>query len=288
MRRSRARRGASFLCLGMLASVAITAHAKLDLRKVNHVIILMQENHSFDTYFGVLPYVPAGPYHPGPCTSSDHACVDGLTCALAGSGRSCTNSNADDDASTVLSFHSMNYCPGPDLRHDWPASHQEVNFLNPASALLASPMDGFVLVNDGAGVSVPDGTGQPDVNGESPTEDDTMGHYDQTDLPFYYGLAQTFAIDDRYFSSVVDPAFGSNALGTNPTLFENDEHPPTDIRAGQFFVSQIVNAFRASACWGDSILFITYDEHGGFYDHVAPPKARQGGLPNPDGISPGH
>ncbi len=381
-------RGAKlFWCLAMLGVSAVPASATGNLQSVNHIIIVMQENHSFDNYFGVLPYVPAGPYHPGPCTSSDHACVDGLTCALAGSGLSCTNSNVDDDASTVLSFHSMNYCPGPDLRHDWPASHHEGNFLNPASALLASPMDGFVLVNDGAGVSVPDGTGQPDVNGESPTEDDTMGHYDQTDLPFYYGLAQTFAIDDRYFSSVVgptfpnrsyelaatsfghvttaeifpplppavpfpggykpitgtildlldlhgvswtnyffdvpttaifrgfdmshwapvpalfatlasptcvlpavsfvDPAFGSNALGTNPTLFENDEHPPTDIRAGQFFVSQIVNAFRASACWGDSILFITYDEHGGFYDHVAPPKARQGGLPNPDGISPG-
>src|SRR2546425_13072089 len=111
-----------FVFLASLGGHAVAARADGDLNKVKHLIVVMQENHSFDNYFGVLPYVPAGPYHPGPCTSSDHACVDGLTCALAGSGLSCTNSNVDDDASTVLSFHSMNYCPGPDLRHDWPAS----------------------------------------------------------------------------------------------------------------------------------------------------------------------
>jgi phospholipase C len=33
------------------------------LHKVNHIIIVMQENHSFDNYFGVLPYAPGSPYH---------------------------------------------------------------------------------------------------------------------------------------------------------------------------------------------------------------------------------
>ncbi len=87
--------------------------------------------------------------------------------------------------------------------------------------------------------------------------------------------------------SFVDPAFGNDAFGTNPTLVEFDEHPPTDIRAGQLFVSSVVAAVRASPCWDDSVVFITYDEHGGFFDHVAPPKAKQGGSRTPDGISPG-
>src|SRR2546426_1775961 len=98
MLRSRARRGASFLCVTMLASVAITAHAKGDLRKVNHVIIVMQENHSFDNYFGVLPYVPRGPYHAGPCARGDHRCVDGLACEREGSSLDCRNWNLDADA----------------------------------------------------------------------------------------------------------------------------------------------------------------------------------------------
>jgi hypothetical protein len=65
---------------------------------------VMQENHSFDNYFGVLPYVPGGLYHHGPCRPEDHACVDGLSCASSGFGLACSNSNRDDDGSTVISF----------------------------------------------------------------------------------------------------------------------------------------------------------------------------------------
>jgi phospholipase C len=81
----------------------------------------------------------------------------------------------------------------------------------------------------------------------------------------------------------VDPAFGIFPDGPA----ENDEHPGSDIRIGQNHVAQIVNAIRNSPNWKNSIIFITYDEHGGFYDHVGPPAAPQGGALNPDGISPG-
>src|SRR5437868_3966218 len=201
MLRSRAHRGASFLCLGMLASVAIAAHAKGDLRKVNHVIIVMQENHSFDNYFGVLPYVPGGPYHAGPCHHGDHSCVDGLSCSRGSGGLSCRNSNVANDGTAVRSFRLQTFCPGTDLNHEWPGSHLEANFNNPALTRLASPNDGFVRVND----TVPANA--------------TMGYYDQTDLPFYYGLAQTFAISDRYFSSVVGPTFPNRSYALAATSF---------------------------------------------------------------------
>jgi phospholipase C len=108
-----------------LAALASPAHGDGDLKKVNHVVIVMQENHSFDNYFGALPYAPGGPYHPGPCSPHDHACVDGLSCtAGAGGTLKCTNANRDDDRRKVAAFHAKTYCPGPDLRHDWPGSHQ--------------------------------------------------------------------------------------------------------------------------------------------------------------------
>jgi phospholipase C len=53
------------------------------------------------------------------------------------------------------------------------------------------------------------------------------------------------------------------------------------------FVSRVVNAIRSGPYWKDSVIFITYDEHGGFYDHVSPPEAPQGPAGTPDGISPG-
>jgi phospholipase C len=82
--------------------------------------------------------------------------------------------------------------------------------------------------------------------------------------------------------SFVDPNFGLTG-----TAAENDEHPPTDIQRGQFYVSQIINAVRNSSSWKDSIIFLTYDEHGGFYDHAVPAPAPQNHALNPDGINPG-
>ena len=112
---------ASALC-SLAASwlLAASARAEGDLHKVNHIIIVMQENRSFDHYFGALPYVPGGPYHGGACSKNDHRCVDGLSCTADSLGNfSCANSNLDDDGSLVHSFHEQSYCVGPDLDHSW-------------------------------------------------------------------------------------------------------------------------------------------------------------------------
>src|SRR5215469_15891722 len=82
------------------------AFADGPLKKVNHIIIVMQENHSFDNYFGALAYAPGSPYHNGngACAATDHSCVDGLTCTVTNGTFSCTNSNLDDNGSTVFAF----------------------------------------------------------------------------------------------------------------------------------------------------------------------------------------
>jgi phospholipase C len=51
----------------------------------------------------------------------------------------------------------------------------------------------------------------------------------------------------------------------------SDDHPPSDIRAGQALVLELYEALSRSPVWDDTLLVIVYDEHGGFYDHVAPP-----------------
>ena len=69
---------ASLVCsLAAFATPVTTAQAEGDLHKVNHIIIVMQENHSFDNYFGALPYDPASPYHGGACAKNDHSCEIG-------------------------------------------------------------------------------------------------------------------------------------------------------------------------------------------------------------------
>ncbi len=58
-----------------------------------------------------------------------------------------------------------------------------------------------------------------------------------------------------------------------PTAGQHNEHPPKSIQAGQKFVADIISAVMKSPNWPRTALFFTYDEHGGFYDHVPPPAA---------------
>jgi len=67
----------------------------------------------------------------------------------------------------------------------------------------------------------------------------------------------------------------------------SNEHPSTDIQRGQAWISALLTELRNGPYWKDSAVLITYDEAGGFYDHVKPPKAPQGGARTPDGLDPG-
>jgi phospholipase C len=58
-------------------------------------------------------------------------------------------------------------------------------------------------------------------------------------------------------------------LGPN----SNDDHPPEDVTAGQDLVLTIYHALRRSKAWQKTLFLITYDEHGGFFDHVPPPPS---------------
>jgi phospholipase C len=64
---------------------------------------------------------------------------------------------------------------------------------------------------------------------------------------------------------------------------EDDDHPDADMLRGQIFLKRVYDALTSNrALWENTLLIITYDEHGGFYDHVIPPVADvldpQGGL----------
>lgn len=83
----------------------------------------------------------------------------------------------------------------------------------------------------------------------------------------------------------VDPHFnGDGSAGTS-----TDDHPLADIRNGQAFVSRIYDAVTSSPNWANTVLIFNYDEWGGFYDHVPPPLAPQTELDPglPDGGNDG-
>jgi phospholipase C len=106
------------------------------------------------------------------------------------------------------------------------------------------------------------------------------GKYYFTDVPFvlvwgnkYLPIAHTFpefladaAAGTLPAVSFLDPKFQDEDQGTS-----GDDHPHADIRVGDAFLSQAFHAVANGPGWSKTVFVITYDEWGGFFDHVAPP-----------------
>src|SRR5271169_3337123 len=96
----------------------------------------------------------------------------------------------------------------------------------------------------------------------------------------HYRLFQQFLADAHTGSlpnySFIEPRYFTDLF---KSFIPNDEHPPHNIVYGEQLIAAVYNAVRSSPCWKQTLLIITYDEHGGCYDHVPPPAA----IP-PDGI----
>lgn len=94
--------------------------------------------------------------------------------------------------------------------------------------------------------------------------DDFLDACDQDKLPPY---------------SFIEPRY--NADDTN-NFAANDQHPDHDVAEGETLIHDVYNAIRKKpSVWNSTVLLVVYDEHGGLYDHVAPPS----GIPNPDGMN---
>lgn len=299
---------------------------------IDHILVLMMENRSFDEYFSHLPEAGQPDVEvPSPTWSNPRA-----------------------DGPAVMPFPDTTYCVS-DLDHEWTGTHQEWN---------DGMMNGFVTTNDALG-----------------TGERAMAYMTQAQLPFYYGLATTFAIADHFYSSLLGPTFPNRMFALAATSFgltyniplaeqdtaahpvnqifarldaagidwkdyapglrsaavfvyytvfrrqtaahmanidqlmadlssgslppfafiepsysgtgatRYDEHPPGAPQTGEAWVERIARAVMASPAWARTALFIVYDEHGGFADHVAPPPAcppddHEPVGPNPDGGVP--
>jgi phospholipase C len=72
--------------------------------------------------------------------------------------------------------------------------------------------------------------------------------------------------------SFIEPNYGHYLIGGHFKC-GNSQHPLDDITRGERLIKDVYEAIRSSPHWERSLLIVTYDEHGGFYDHVPPPPA---------------
>ncbi len=327
------------------------------LADVEHVVILIQENRSFDHYFG------------------SYKGVRGFSDSSRAYKQPYPANTAASPAGLLYPFHldstKWNAACTHDIDHSWIVQHQSWN--NGAN-------DGFV-------------TSHIPINANDAVL--TMGYYTRGDLPYLYAVADAFTVCDSYHCSVIGPTDpnrlytmaasidpgGTNGgpllqtlVGNRPSLygkltyttmpeqlqtrgiswkvystpdqsiqsgivsdnvlayFKNfqdsstqlyknafgpqfptdfvadatsgnlpqvswiipsvveSDHPPSPSLLGELTLATIINALTSNpAQWAKTVLLVTYDENGGFFDHVAPPTAPPGtpgeyitGTPVPD------
>ena len=72
----------------------------------------------------------------------------------------------------------------------------------------------------------------------------------------------------------------SSGINVTTGIGSSDQHPDHDMAAGEALYKSVYEALRASPQWNETLFVLTYDEHGGFYDHVPPPQ----GVPPPSPV----
>ncbi len=182
-----------------------------DLGAIEHVVFLMNENRSFDHYYGTYPGVRG---------------FDDPT-AMANVFRQQWNGAGDGYRATeLLPFHLDTATTDAectyDLSHEWNAQHMCWN---------KGQMDRFVATHTMAKFEGP----QQGVL--------TMGYYTRQDLPFWYSLADAFTICDNYHCSVMGPTHPNRLYALSGML------DPAGEEGGPIIVTNSASSFIGSTTW---------------------------------------
>jgi phospholipase C len=277
--------------------------------EIDHFVVVMMENHSFDNILGLIGR------------------GDGFT--LGPNGHP-TAKNPDGHGNDVHAFHMPTECQTDGVGNDWKAAHEAfdggtcqgfvtgttaeaMGYFTKQDLPFSCGMASVFPVADRYFCSAmaqtnPNrrylfaGTSLGLINDSLPLELPPNGViFDQFDAhgiswkDYYSSVPSTGVflslLEKTAFTSHlahIDQFYVDAAAGNLPafTLVEPDfvkqsEENPQDIQFGDQFVAEVVNAVMSSPTWPRTMLIWTYDEHGGYYDHVPPPAA----IP-PDDIAP--
>jgi phospholipase C len=312
------------------------------LSKIDHIVVLMMENRSFDQVLGYLsrelgrtdvnglntlppdPDInpqfnrhnnrnlfpqratstawpvfkgPSGAYVTGPCHETEcvHNQIDGDRPTKMERFASDFARRAGDDPERLRLV--MDYF-GPDQLPVYAVLANEFGICDHWYTSHAGPTwpNRFVLFTGDLNLGPADNVEQdnPDFATMLPLKTPTLfDHLNDRGVSWrvfengysFIRLYRNYTFDTTNVVWFDDPVHGFEATarsGTLPqvTMIEpdyidlppgNDDHPPADMGNGQDFINRIVQALLASPQWDKTLLVITYDEHGGFYDHQKPP-----------------
>jgi len=162
----------------VVVSVAVPPPTVPD-HPIKHIIVMLQENRTFDNYFGVL-----GAYRASKVPGASPSDIDGFNANTALKTKT---------GKLVKPYHYQTVCM-EGLNFAWNESHIDMDLQSP-DTFMSTDFTAAKFLMDKFTQTVNTTTKDPDGTRQ-------MGHYDQSDLPYYYELATQFATSDRFFSSV--------------------------------------------------------------------------------------
>jgi len=299
----------ALLLISPFAPVVAATTSAPSSTPIKHIFIIVQENHTFDNYFGYYPGVNGlGNALPQPNPNStstispfelNSATIPKDLCHMAPCAQADFNGGrmngflSKDGENTNMTMGYFN----PDLiPYYWDYAYQYVlmdnwytPFMGPSLPnhiyLLAGQGGGITTNNDQFNFTFPTITtlldaanvswvyyagGHASTNGWNPLPSDLP--YRQAH-PNLQGLSETtnfpFAIQEANFPSVA---------WLMPETDQLSEHPPYNVTTGQLSVVSEINDIMASRYWNSSAIILTWDDYGGWYDNASPPQVDQYGY----------
>jgi phospholipase C len=284
------------------------------LPQIKHVVVVMMENHSFDNYLGMLGRGEGFKLGSDGQPTNSNPGPDGTPVKVFHAGSVCQstskvsqawdvshqswNQGAVDGFVKAKGTTPMGYFTGEDLPFYWSLARTFPlcdRYFSPTLAQtypnrrFAMAASAFGLVDD----TLPTSTTDSPRPGGFGTIFDLLDKYGVSWKNYYTDLPTTLLFPYVYVrdkQNVVKlPQFFADAAAGNlpgysvvePNFSHQSEENPQNVQNGQYFAFQVIDAVMKSPNWPETLLIWTYDEHGGYYDHVPPPRAIR-----PDDIAP--
>jgi phospholipase C len=299
--------GAAGMALPLTRAAMASAEARSPIR---HVVVSCQENRSFDHYYGFAPFagssgVPAG-YTQSDGSGGTVAPYEFLALSTPDIGHSWSAMHACYDAAAMDRFYitnginCMGYYTAAELPFYYSLFDQFTlcgNYFHsvmgptwPNRFYLAAGTSGGVTTNGVWGYGVLDYPCILDLLEAAGLSWKVYNIGGLDNVPYgdsdnVYVFFKRFAHDGRTKKKMADYLHDA-ANGTLPNVSfmipsytrQVDEHPPADVSVGMKYQQQLITALMGSPQWRQSAFILTYDESGGFFDHVAPPQLDAYGL----------
>jgi phospholipase C len=274
------------------------------LADIDTIVVVVMENRSFDHYFGSASFLESWQIE-GLAGAESNLDLSGTAVSVF----AMSNQEIDDPPHDWTPVHlawNLGKMDGFVIQHelDHPATHTEVMgyYVRDQLPISYALAEGYTLCDHWhAAVLGPTWPNRFYIHCAS--SDGEMGNFPHGSLTSIWDVLSAEGIEGRnYYSDIawvwgafanpftsytagLDEFFAAAQGGSLPPFVvidpnfgllggggQNDDHPDANITMGQVFLASVYEALAQSPQWYSCLLVITYDEHGGFYDHVNPPE----------------